>query len=226
MEITRQKNNQTIIKFPLIDANNPPIHFTGTAWGSLTNEKVEYCSWSDTTVPISGTATNTPVESAVLGLWYLVLPAVDLNPNSGNNDYMSLKFSADEINPQTIIIQLTKNDPKEYSDFDQAVDIVATTISGDLSISGFATEEQAEDILAKVNAIEPEVSGLNGESFPKIGVEGDLITSGGTIQNIKIKDIDIRDDEVWIAYLDASGILRIHKFPFVQDQIYLTGGDG
>lgn len=104
MELTRIKNVATRIVFPLIDAVNRPLYFTGTAWGALTNAALTaYYSdaGADWTI-FNPVLTGTPTEIGTLGVWKLLLSQAEMN-----HDLIMIKLSADEIDEQTILINCT-----------------------------------------------------------------------------------------------------------------------
>lgn len=97
--ISRLKNVATTIYFPLIDAADSKSWFTGTVWGSLTNAALQ-AIFDDGTPDQALALSGTPTESGTItGGWYLALTAVQIN-----HDKIFIKLSADEIDPQGVLI--------------------------------------------------------------------------------------------------------------------------
>ena len=100
--ITRVKNQATRIYFPLIDESDGKTFFTGTVWGSLTNEAIQ-AVYDDGTADQALVITGTPTESGTItGYWYLDLTAPQMN-----HDIIVIKLNADEIDEQSILITTT-----------------------------------------------------------------------------------------------------------------------
>jgi len=114
MELFRTKNLATRISFPLITSGSTD-YFTGTAWESLTNASISAYSWQDSQSATSLSISGTPVELNSTGLWHMPLSQSEMNPNSGNDDYIIIKFNASEIQEQSILIQLQEYNIKETS---------------------------------------------------------------------------------------------------------------
>ena len=108
MSEQREKSVATKFMFPLKDADNRPELFSGTAWGALTNSSIICLSWSDSLIPSMYTWDTEPVptEIGTTGEWYISVTAVDMAPGAGDHDYMLIKLDADEIDPQTILVDL------------------------------------------------------------------------------------------------------------------------
>lgn len=100
--ITRIKNQATRIYFPLIDAADGRTFFTGTVWGDLTSEAIQ-AVYDDGSADQALSITGTPTESGTItGYWYLDLTAPQMN-----HDIIVIKFNADEIDEQSILITTT-----------------------------------------------------------------------------------------------------------------------
>jgi hypothetical protein len=65
------------------------------------------------------------------------------------------------------------------------------------------------------------------ESVQKIGsIECDIISGGDLYkETVKIKDIEVRDGDVFTTYVDSEGLLRTYSQVFSQDIIIASGGD-
>jgi hypothetical protein len=126
MEIIRTKAIETRVAFPLITSGGTD-YFTGTAWGSLTNATAHIMSWQDSENLISATLTNTPTEIANTGEWFIVLTSAEMNPDSGADDYVLLKFNADEIQEQTALIHLVDYQLRAVFDSNNRINGIAGT---------------------------------------------------------------------------------------------------
>lgn len=144
MEIQRTKNVASIVMFPFISEADAPEYFTGTVWGSLTSEAITAYSWSDGEVPSVHTLAGTPTEMGTSGEWYLSISQSEMNPDSGSDDYILIKFNADEIQEQTILLRLKAGIGIETidSNVDTIVTDTGTTIPN--QISGLNNVSEAE----------------------------------------------------------------------------------
>lgn len=114
MEVLRKKNQATRIVFPLVTSGSTD-YFTGTAWGSLTSAVIDAYSWQDGQSATSLSISGTPTEVGSAGLWDLPLSQSEMNPTSGDDDYIIIKLNAGEIQEQSVLIQLQEYDIKESS---------------------------------------------------------------------------------------------------------------
>lgn len=66
-------------------------------------------------------------------------------------------------------------------------------------------------------------------SVIKIGsISADIISAGGASPHVVgaiIKDIEVRDNTVYLSYRDTDGKMKVYSRPFVQDIIIASGGD-
>jgi len=106
MEVTREKNLATRIMFPLISISDHVAYFTGTTWAGLTNETITARSFNDDETNQALTIAGVPVEVAGTGEWELALTATEMNPDTSAHNYVLIKLNADEIDEQTILINL------------------------------------------------------------------------------------------------------------------------
>jgi len=107
MELFRKKNQATTLVFPLLSASSDG-YYTQSTWAGMTNQLISAYSWSDSvTLPNSTTISGTPQQLGSTGEWSLSATASEMNPNSGNDDYMVIKLNADEIKEQTILVILS-----------------------------------------------------------------------------------------------------------------------
>jgi hypothetical protein len=104
----RLRNTSTNVVFPLLSADTFQPYYT-SAWGSLTSASVIAYCWSDSVSAFSHSITSTPNRLGNSGLWQLSLSTSEMNPSSSAS-YMAITFDADEIESQTLLIDLKDND--------------------------------------------------------------------------------------------------------------------
>jgi len=217
MEIIRQKAKETRIAFPLITSAGSD-YFTGTAWGSLTNATALIISWSDSQDVTSATLSNTPIEIANTGEWFITCTSGEMNPNSGNDDYVLLKFNADEIQEQTILIHLIGYQLRAVFDnnnyingiagtkntFDDLTDITSATVYN-AAVSAIESEnvinttqlaQVSADIVTEINVNETKIDNIQ-------------TTVDSTETKVDVLTADINDIKTNGVELNAAGITDV-----------------
>jgi hypothetical protein len=164
MEFLRKKNRATRLVFPLIDLNNRPAYFTGTVWGSLTNAAITAYKFSDGSSATTQTISGTPTELGTTGEWELALTQAECN-----NNYMMLKLNADEIDEQTLLIQFTQDDIKEFAAAGAtAVESLQSSLHGSGSWEGGTTAPLVEEIDTYLSTTHGSGSWVGGTTAPLV----------------------------------------------------------
>jgi hypothetical protein len=177
MELKRKKNVATRIVLPLIDAASRPDYFTGTAWGALTNADISAYSWADGEAAASLVISGTPAELGTTGLWELALTKSEMNPDSGDDDYIIIKLSADEIDDTSVLLNLKA----EAVEADPLVNYVYARVGipsdlgdGATLADNFVTiDGKSSDLFTSVNSI-----------YSKIGEPTDIFSGASLSDNL------------------------------------------
>ena len=170
--ITRVKNQATRIYFPLIDESDGKTFFTGTVWGSLTDETIQ-AVFDDGTADQELTLTGTPTESNyITGYWYLDLTAPQINHN-----IIAIKLNADEIDEQSILITTTTQTKLATLATEANVNSKHSTTDGLINaVGGIVTAIQAQT--DKMNFTEDDIKcTLDGEKVSVSAMDASVITA-------------------------------------------------
>lgn len=212
MELTRKKNQATRIVFPLINSSSRPDYYTG----SLTSPTVSGVSWQDGQAAAGLSIAGSP-SYIDFGLWELGLTAGEMNPDSGNDDYIALVIDADEVDEQTVLIQLQDYDSKD-----------------ELATEANATSNKDEILSSGVNWTTADVSALATEANATANKEeilasGDLYWQTGEAATLTSSGIwnyterTLTDPDSYKA--DVSGLATEANATANKDEILASGAN-
>ncbi len=179
MELQRIKNQETYLAFPLLDSVNYEPYYT-SAWSALSATSIVSYSWTDTTSAVSHTITSTPNRIGSTGLWQLHLSASEMNPNSGNDDYMILMMDANEIASQTILIKLVGAD---FNDVTDAIKLKTDNLPNDPASNTVVYSRLATSGYSN-----------NTSDITAIKAKTDLMSFSGSNLNVRVLDSGILND--------------------------------
>lgn len=179
MEMQRIKNQETYLVFPLLDSTNYEPYYT-SAWSSLSATSINSYSWTDSTSAVSHTITSTPIRMGNTGLWELHLSASEMNPNSGNADYMLIKMDAQEIASQTLLLKLVNAD---FNDVTDAIKLKTDNLPNDPASNSVVYSRLATSAYSDVSS-----------DVTAIKVQTDLLSFSGSNLNVRVLDSGILND--------------------------------
>jgi hypothetical protein len=222
MELFRKKNLATNIVFPLLTSGGNQ-YYTTSAWSNLTNRSVSAYSWADSISATALVLSQSPVQLSNTGLWNLSATATEMNPSSGNHDYITIKLKADQIQEQTILIMLTDYSIQDLANTSNVVNtnpVTVSAINGGLSIGVSAYTNFPSVKNDCVSAIDQvfSFSGTNTsfrvsayDNFPSVnvsGIEDNIITSSDFAADYynKIQSLSptVNIDAVRVSAIDTS----------------------
>jgi len=206
MEIIRQKAVETRIAFPLITSAGSD-YFSSTVWGSLTSATAYIMSWQDSQDITSAALINSPVEIADTGIWSITCTSAEMNPDSGADEYVLIKFNAEEIQEQTILIHLVDYQLRTVFDINNRINGVAGTkntlddlnditsaAAYDASISANENLATTAQLAASANAIIAEID-VNEIKIDTITADTNYLTTNTISANI----VEVQGDAVQLS---------------------------
>lgn len=171
MELLRQKNQATIIAFPI-------MNISGEVVVSAADLDSEIDTWSNTVAPNGfDDCTNEATEIGSSGVYYLSLTQAEMN-----NDYLYLKIgsSTEGAISQHILIRTMEGDPLD----------IATTLSGEvIDVSDIATQDLLLTLSGEISSISTEtdkiqyILGLSQENFR---IYNQVYDSGGNMTGASV----------------------------------------
>lgn len=206
-ELLREKNVATKVVFPLIDSANRPQYFSGTVWGSLTNASVTAYSWADDEAAATLSISGTPSELGSTGLWELSLTQSEMNPDSGNDDYISIKLNADEIDEQTLLIYL-----KSVGGGDSAATIWAYGTRALTDKSGFAIDTNNDKVGYDLNV---DQSGVTVGQVDQLGTQAKADVNA---EMIDVLSVDTQSELSQGAPPDSPTLVQAIIYRYMKDK--------
>jgi hypothetical protein len=179
LEIIRIKNNETYVTFPLFDSVTYEP-YTVSAWSYLSNATIDCYSWSDSTSANQIIITGNPIMVSSTGLWQMYLSQTDMNPNEGNDNYLIIKFDADEIESQTLLVKLVDNDVYITSD---NIKLKTDLLPDDPASNSVVYSRLATSAYSDVSS-----------DISDIKLKTDLLSFSGSNLNVRVLDSGILND--------------------------------